>query len=60
MKLTTKFVEKAPMTVTEISDALGKDKGQISNICSFLSTEGKIIRSHRKEPWSLVEANLLT
>ena len=60
MKLTTKFVEKAPMTVTELSDALGKDKGQISNICSFLSTEGKISRSDRTEPWSLVEANLFT
>ena len=58
--LVIRELEKAPMTVTELSDAIGKDKGQISNICSFLSTEGKISRSDRTEPWSLVEANLLT
>ena len=58
--LVIRELEKAPMTVTELSDALGKDKGQISNICSVLSTEGKISRSDRTEPWSLVEANLLT
>ena len=53
-------LEKLPMTVTELSDALGRDKGQISNICSSLAKEGKISRSDRTEPWSLVEASFLT
>jgi len=57
--LVLKELEKAPMTVTELSDALGKDKGQISNICSSLATEGKISRPDRTEPWSLVETSLL-
>ena len=43
-----------PVTVTELSDALGKDKGQIGNICSFLSTEGKI--SSILEPYTLSKA----
>lgn len=58
--LVIKELEKAPMTVTELRDALGKDKSQISNICSFLAKEGKISRSDRTEPWSLVETSLLT
>ena len=48
------------MTVKELADALGKDKSQISKICSSLATEGKISRTDRTGPWSLVEANLLT
>ena len=55
--LVLRELEKAPMTVTELGDALGKDKGQISNICSSLATEGKISRSDRTEPWSLVDAS---
>ena len=58
--LVLKELQRAPMTVTELSDALKKDKGQISNICSSLATEGKISRTDRTEPWSLVEASLLT
>ena len=43
-------LEKSPMTVKELSNALGKDKGQISNICSSLALEGKISRPDRKKP----------
>ena len=58
--LVIKELERAPMTVTELRDALGKDKSQISKICSSLATEGKISRTDRTEPWSLVETSLLT
>ena len=58
--LVIKELERGPMTVKELADALGKDKSQISKICSSLATEGKISRTDRTEPWSLVEANLLT
>ena len=37
------------------NNALGKDKGQISNVCSALSDDGKIIRANRASPWNLVE-----
>lgn len=55
--LVLRELEKAPMTVTELGDALGKDKGQISNICSSLATEGKISWSDRTKPWRLVDAS---
>ena len=58
--LVIRELEKVPMTVTELSDALRKDKGQISKICSSLATQGKISRSDRKGPWSLVEDSSLT
>ena len=53
-------LEKAPKTVKELADALRKDKGQISHLCSSLSKEGKISRSDRTKPWTLVKADLLT
>ena len=43
------------MTVSELVDALGKDKGQISNICAKLSEDGQIKRENRKEPWEYVQ-----
>ena len=58
--LVIRELEKAPKTVKELSDTLTKDKGQISNVCSSLADDGKISRSDRTKPWSLVEANLLT
>ena len=58
--LVIKELEKAPKTVKELSDTLTKDKGQISNVCSSLADDGKISRSDRTKPWSLVEANLFT
>ena len=58
--LVLRELEKAPMTVTALGDALGKDTGQISNICSSLATEGKIIKSYRTEPWSFFDASWLS
>ena len=55
--LVIKELEKSPKTVKELSDTLGKDKGQISNVCSSLEDDGKISRSNRSEPWCLVETN---
>ena len=53
-------LKKSPKMVKELSDTLSKDKGQISNVCSSLANDGKIHRSDRTKPWSLVEPNLLT
>ena len=43
-----------------VAQDLGKDKGQISNICSALFNDRKITRSSRSAPYSLVETELLT
>ena len=53
-------IKKSPKMGKELCDILGKDKGQISNVCSSLANDGKIHRSDRTKPWCLVEANLLT
>jgi hypothetical protein len=58
--LVIKELEKSPKTVKELSDTLGKDKGQISNVCSSLEDDGKISRSNRSEPWYLVETSFKT
>ena len=50
-----KLLETKKMTVSELVDALGKDKGQISNICTKLSEDGQIKRENRKEPWEYVQ-----
>jgi hypothetical protein len=49
-----------PMTVGQLATTLGKDKGQISNICSALVNDRKITRPNRSAPYSLVETELLT
>jgi hypothetical protein len=46
---------KQKLTVNEMANALGKDKGQISIICTKLSEDGKIKRENRKEPWEYVQ-----
>ena len=46
---------KQKLTVNEMANALGKDKGQISIICTKLSEDGKIKRDNRKEPWEYVQ-----
>lgn len=50
-----KALDSSPMTVSQLAAELGKDKGQISNVCSALSDDGKIIRANRASPWNLVE-----
>ena len=49
-----KLLETKKMTVSEMASALGKDKGQISNICAKLSEDGQIKRENRTEPWEYV------
>lgn len=49
-----KLLETKNMTVSELANALGKDKGQISNICAKLSEDGQIQRENRNEPWEYV------
>lgn len=51
-----KELEIKPSTVSELVEVLGKDKGQISNICKALSEAGKITRSHRNAAWQLTDA----
>lgn len=43
------------LTVNEMANTLGKDKGQVSIICTKLSEDGKIKRKNRKEPWEYVQ-----
>ena len=54
--LVLKELEIKPSTVSELVDVLGKDKGQISNICKTLAEAGKITRPHRNAAWQLTEA----
>jgi adenosyl cobinamide kinase/adenosyl cobinamide phosphate guanylyltransferase len=49
-----KLLETKKMTVSEMAHALGKDKGQISNICAKLSEDGQIKRDNRRSPWEYV------
>jgi DNA-binding IclR family transcriptional regulator len=51
-----KELEIKPSTVSELVEVLGKDKGQISNICKTLSEAGKITRPHRNAAWQLTVA----
>ena len=53
-------LEEGPKTLKQLVYELGKDKGQISNVCSSLSEARKIRRSDRTAPWELVTQNLLT
>lgn len=55
-----KALEEGPMTSSQLVSKLGKDKGQISHVCSALSNARKISRTARTAPWSLVELDLLT
>jgi len=55
-----KTLEQEPMSLSNLVAALNKDKGQISHICSLLSNAGKIKRSNRNAPWSLVKTDELT
>ena len=55
-----KALEDNPMTVSHLAALLGKDKGQISNVCSSLCDLRKITRAHLKAPWSLVNSDELT
>ena len=55
-----KAIEEGPMTSSQLVSKLGKDKGQISHVCSALSNARKISRTDRTAPWSLVELDLLT
>lgn len=42
-----------PKTVKSLATELGRDKGQISNVCKSLADDGKIMRKSRNEPWRL-------
>ncbi|MGB1915759.1 MAG: AAA family ATPase, partial [Paracoccaceae bacterium] len=53
--LVLKELEIKPSTVSELVEVLGKDKGQISNICKTLSEAGKITRPHRNAAWELTD-----
>ena len=46
-------LQRKALTNKELSQALGRDKGQISKICKNLSTQGKIERENRHAPWKL-------
>jgi hypothetical protein len=49
-----KRLETKKMTVSELVHTLGKDKGQISNICAKFSEYGQIKRDNRTSPWEYV------
>ncbi len=53
-------LEEGPKTSKQLVSELGKDKGQISHVCSSLSEARKITQSNRTAAWELVTQDLLT
>ena len=51
--LVLKELEKGLRIVGELVNTLGKDKGQISKICSTLAAAGKIERANRSSAWCI-------